>query len=85
LTKVATLTSPCIHVFRLVQPVCECRAYERLVVDERAHGECVVDASAVLCVEVFVGGGKEGKQRCAFGNGALDGVEVGLEELAIVQ
>lgn len=84
-TEVAALASSRVHVLRLVQPVCECRANERLVVDERTHGKSVVDASAVLCVEVFVGGGEEGEQRRAFGNGALDGVEVRLEMLAVAQ
>jgi len=78
LTEVAALASPRVHVLRLVQPVCECRADERLVVDERTHGKSVVDASAVLRVEFFVGSGEEGEQRRAFGNGALDGVEVRL-------
>jgi hypothetical protein len=85
LTEVAALASLRKHVLCLVKPVCECRADERLVVDERAHGECVVDASAVLCVEVFVGGGEEGEKRCSLGHGTLDRVEVRLAKLVIVQ
>ena len=78
LTEVAALASPRVHVLRLVQPVCECRADERLVVDERGHGEGAVDAAAVFGVEAFVGGAEEGVDGAAFGDGGLDGVEFGL-------
>lgn len=85
LTEVAALPSLGKHILGFVEPVCECGANERLVVDERAHGEGIVDASAVLCVKVFVGGGEEREERRSLGHGALDRVKVRLEELAIIQ
>jgi hypothetical protein len=66
LTKVAALACARKHLVRLVEPVCQGGVNKRLVVDERAHSESVVDASSILCVEVFIRGGEERKKRLAF-------------------
>lgn len=59
LTEVAGGTRIGEQLFRPVEEVCKRRAYERLIADKRTHGESIVYASAVFCVEVFVGSTKE--------------------------
>jgi hypothetical protein len=78
LTEVASFSCIREHLFCPVKPVCQSRANKRFVVDERAHRKSIVDASSVLCMEVFVGGREEGQKRLAFRDCTLHGVEVGL-------
>lgn len=66
------------HLIGLVQPVCEGGVHQRLVVDERAHRKGIIDASAILCVEVFVGSREEGKKWLSLRHCSLNGIEVGL-------
>lgn len=78
LTEVAALTSAGEHFLGLVEPVSERRVDERLVVDQRAHGERIVHTATVLSMEVFVSGREEGQKRLAVRDSALDWVEARL-------
>jgi hypothetical protein len=66
LAKVTAVARMREHLIGLVEPVCEGGIDQRLVVDERAHRESIVDASAILCVEVLVGRREERKKGLSF-------------------
>lgn len=78
LAKAASPASARIQLLGLVEEYTDGGTYERFVINERAHGEGIVDAAAIFGVVVFIGGGKEGLQAAALGDGILNGVEVGL-------
>lgn len=75
-TKIAALARLCENLLCLVQPKCEGRIDKRFVVDERAHRESIVNASAVLCVEIFVGRGEQRVEWSALRDRSLYGVEI---------
>lgn len=84
LAKITASASTGVEFFSSVEPVGQGRSYEWFVVDERAHGEGMIDAPTVLCMKALVSGGKQRKQTSAIDDGTLHWVEVRLGD-ALVQ